>query len=86
MQNNTLTFENVCVGHSLAGGIVEALPLHSTSWYSVGSLWKAAESGDCEQLSTVCGRWVKELDFWAIDHFRMQEDGIKGLDYIFLLG
>lgn len=39
----------------------------------------------CEQLSTVRGSWVKELDFRAIAHFRMQEDGIKGLDYIFPL-
>lgn len=36
------TFENACVWHSLAGGIVEALPVYSTSWCSVGSLWKAA--------------------------------------------
>lgn len=59
--------------------------MFSTSWYSVGSLWKAAEPGGCEQLGTGCGSWVKELDFGAIDHFRMQEDGIKDLDYIFLL-
>lgn len=32
MQNHTLTFENAYVCHSLAGGIVEALPVCSKSW------------------------------------------------------
>lgn len=77
MQKNTLTFENVVALWKLC--LCSAHP---------GAVWDPSGKQQSQEAVNSWAQFVaagSELDFWAIDHFRMQEDGIKGLDYIFLL-